>query len=114
MVSKARLDLPEPETPVTTVMALWGISKLIFLRLCTRAPETTMEVGSSMTAAGAAAVLAVISGLSGLSGLSLKAFTGKGVYRRLRRDSSAQPGFWGQSKRKIIRRGERGGKWSWH
>ena len=26
-------DLPEPETPVTTVMALCGISKLMFLRL---------------------------------------------------------------------------------
>src|SRR5438445_6238428 len=57
MVSKARLDFPEPDTPVTTVMALWGISKLIFFRLWTRAPETAMEVGSS-----------VISGLSSFSG----------------------------------------------
>ncbi len=47
MVSKARLDFPDPETPVTTVMALWGISKLIFLRLWTRAPETAMDAGSS-------------------------------------------------------------------
>src|SRR6185312_15452913 len=42
MVSKASEDLPEPETPVTTVMALCGTSKSMFLRLCTRAPRTTM------------------------------------------------------------------------
>src|SRR5262249_55894215 len=42
MVSKAREDFPEPETPVTTVMALCGTSKSIFLRLCTRAPRTTI------------------------------------------------------------------------
>src|ERR1700730_14531786 len=51
MVSKARLDLPEPETPVTTVMALWGISKLMFLRLWTRAPVTTMAESSAAQAA---------------------------------------------------------------
>src|SRR5438270_7996945 len=39
MVSKAREDLPEPLTPVTTVMALCGISTLMFLRLWTRAPR---------------------------------------------------------------------------
>src|ERR1700694_1628501 len=43
MVSKAREDLPEPLTPVTTVMALCGISTLIFLRLWTRAPRTRMD-----------------------------------------------------------------------
>src|ERR1035438_3757719 len=42
MVSKASDDLPDPETPVTTVSWLWGISKSIFLRLWTRAPRTTM------------------------------------------------------------------------
>src|SRR5690242_17882868 len=42
MVSKASEDLPEPETPVTTVSALCGTSKSMFLRLCTRAPRTTM------------------------------------------------------------------------
>src|SRR5579859_1010679 len=42
MVSKAREDLPDPETPVTTVKVLCGISKSIFLRLWTRAPRTTM------------------------------------------------------------------------
>src|SRR5689334_5675972 len=42
MVSKASDDFPEPETPVTTVSALCGISKSMFLRLCTRAPRTTI------------------------------------------------------------------------
>src|ERR1700676_794365 len=39
MVSNASEDLPEPLTPVTTVMALWGTSRLIFFRLWTRAPR---------------------------------------------------------------------------
>src|SRR6266849_263050 len=43
MVSKAREDFPEPLTPVTTVMALCGISTLMFLRLWTRAPRTRMD-----------------------------------------------------------------------
>src|SRR5579864_5777958 len=42
MVSKASEDFPDPETPVTTVMALCGISKSMFLRLWTRAPRTTI------------------------------------------------------------------------
>src|SRR5260221_3886658 len=43
MVSNASEDFPEPLTPVTTVMALCGISTLIFLRLWTRAPRTRMD-----------------------------------------------------------------------
>src|ERR1051325_10499524 len=43
MVSKASDDLPDPETPVTTVRVLCGISKSMFLRLWTRAPRTTMD-----------------------------------------------------------------------
>src|ERR1035437_10131581 len=42
MVSKAREDLPDPETPVTTVSWLWEISKSIFFKLWTRAPRTMM------------------------------------------------------------------------
>src|SRR5580700_4398432 len=42
MVSNAREDLPEPETPVTTVRVLWGMEKSMFFRLWTRAPRTTM------------------------------------------------------------------------
>src|SRR5260370_36442404 len=44
MVSKAREDLPDPERPVMTVRVLRGISTLIFLRLCWRAPRTTSFV----------------------------------------------------------------------
>jgi hypothetical protein len=38
-VSKTRLDLPEPETPVTTISRLWGKSSEMFLRLWVRAPR---------------------------------------------------------------------------
>src|SRR3982074_1298982 len=44
MVSKARLDLPEPERPVTTMSLSRGISTEMFFRLCTRAPCTAMVV----------------------------------------------------------------------
>src|SRR3990170_2396102 len=38
MVSKASDDLPEPESPVITTSRSRGISRSIFLRLCSRAP----------------------------------------------------------------------------
>src|ERR1700730_16226784 len=44
MVSKARLDLPEPDSPVTTMSLSRGISTEMFWRLCTRAPCTAMVV----------------------------------------------------------------------
>src|SRR5262245_29970941 len=44
MVSNARLDLPEPESPVTTTSLSRGISSEMFLRLWTRAPCTAMVV----------------------------------------------------------------------
>src|SRR5258708_105560 len=43
MGSNASEDFPDPLTPVTTVMALCGISTLIFFRLWTRAPRTRMD-----------------------------------------------------------------------
>src|SRR5579863_7730458 len=52
MVSNARLDLPEPETPVTTVSWLCGISQSMFLRLWTRAPRTTIDSWPAETAIG--------------------------------------------------------------
>src|SRR5665213_2844410 len=42
MVSKASEDLPEPETPLTTVRALCGMSTSMDLRLWVRAPRMTM------------------------------------------------------------------------
>src|SRR5439155_9289307 len=49
MVSKASEDFPEPLRAVTTVMALCGISTLIFLRLWTRAARTQMDSCSGRT-----------------------------------------------------------------
>jgi len=43
-VSNASEDLPEPERPVMTVREFRGISTLIFLRLCWRAPRITSLV----------------------------------------------------------------------
>src|SRR5215510_9711399 len=40
MVSKASEDLPEPETPVTTVTRSWGMARDTFFRLFCRAPST--------------------------------------------------------------------------
>src|ERR1051326_6002559 len=39
MVSNASEALPEPDTPVTTVIWLWGMESEMFLRLWTRAPR---------------------------------------------------------------------------
>src|SRR5262245_56783084 len=44
MVSKARLDFPEPDSPVITTRLSRGISTETFLRLWTRAPWTATEV----------------------------------------------------------------------
>src|SRR5581483_7436082 len=44
MVSKARLDLPEPERPVTTIRRSRGNSIDMFLKLWTRAPWMAMVV----------------------------------------------------------------------
>src|SRR5579871_1803096 len=41
IVSNARLDLPEPDRPVNTIMASRGRSRETSLRLCSRAPRTT-------------------------------------------------------------------------
>src|SRR5262249_21173355 len=42
MVSKAREDLPEPDRPVSTTSWSRGISRSMFLRLCSRAPRIAM------------------------------------------------------------------------
>src|SRR6185369_6845526 len=44
MVSNARLDLPDPDSPVTTTRRSRGISTEMFLRLWTRAPCTATVV----------------------------------------------------------------------
>ena len=42
IVSKAKDDLPEPLKPVITVSFFLGIDTLMFFRLCTRAPTTSI------------------------------------------------------------------------
>src|SRR5215207_9702324 len=42
MVSNASDDLPEPDRPVMTTSASRGIATVTSLRLCSRAPETTI------------------------------------------------------------------------
>src|ERR1035437_569898 len=44
MVSKGSEDLPEPESPVTTVRVLRGMATEMLRRLCWRAPRTVMWV----------------------------------------------------------------------
>src|SRR5215212_3843240 len=43
MVSKARLDLPEPDSPVMTTSESRGNLRCRSLRLCSRAPDTTIS-----------------------------------------------------------------------
>src|SRR6266700_5697243 len=53
MVSKARLDLPEPDRPVTTTSLSRGISTEMFFRLWTRAPCTAIVVRAAVFASDA-------------------------------------------------------------
>src|SRR5438445_13891677 len=62
IVSKASEDFPEPLTPVTTVMALCGISTVIFLRLWTRAPRTRKVSCSGMKLSAGAVISLVAKG----------------------------------------------------
>src|SRR5215212_8224515 len=57
MVSKARLDLPLPDSPVITVRVSRGISTSIFFRLCSRAPRTLkwVSIGQALASGGESA-----------------------------------------------------------
>lgn len=48
MVSKASEDLPDPETPLSTVSLPWGMVQLMFLRLWVRAPRITIASLASL------------------------------------------------------------------
>src|SRR5215831_1753831 len=50
MVSKASEDLPEPESPVNTTSWSRGISRSMFLRLCSRAPRIAITRAPSADA----------------------------------------------------------------
>src|SRR6267142_501162 len=49
IVSNASEDLPEPLTPVTTVISLCGISTLTLFRLCVRAPRMRSDSESAVS-----------------------------------------------------------------
>ena len=57
MVSKARLLLPDPDSPVITISVSRGISTEMFFRLCTRAPCTAMVVRAPVLAILLAVIL---------------------------------------------------------
>src|SRR6516225_503231 len=48
MVSNARLDLPEPDSPVNTIRESLGRSSERSLRLCSRAPRTTRRSATAL------------------------------------------------------------------
>src|SRR3954454_24618765 len=52
MVSKASEDLPDPERPVMTTSESRGSSTVTSLRLCSRAPATTMDSWRDITPPG--------------------------------------------------------------
>jgi hypothetical protein len=51
-VSNASDDLPEPETPVRTMRLCRGSRSVMFCRLCSRAPRTTMSESAASTVSG--------------------------------------------------------------
>src|ERR1700677_4562268 len=93
--AKARVDLPEPETPLSTVMALCGMTKSMFLRLWTRAPRTRISsMSPGMTLAGALGTAWSATGFSvGSVGMCLN----QKLYLRVGRRANwrERPGFFG-------------------
>src|ERR1051326_3323626 len=61
MVSNTNDDLPEPETPVTTVSRLCGIASDTSLRLWTRAPRMKMDSSKGVLRAGLCGTPLIIS-----------------------------------------------------
>src|SRR5258708_7786389 len=54
MGSKAREDLPQPESPVNTTNLSRGMTRSTFLRLCSRAPRTAMVRPPNKASTGSA------------------------------------------------------------
>src|SRR3954462_15239465 len=79
IVSKARLDLPEPDRPVNTIIASRGRSRLTSRRLCSRAPRM---ISRSATARHSVVVLSP-------SRIAATLATGYDKFRRRRADLGA-------------------------
>src|SRR5882757_10330851 len=52
IVSKARLDLPDPDSPVNTIRLSLGRSRSTPRRLCSRAPRTTSRSATDVLSDG--------------------------------------------------------------
>src|SRR6202035_629851 len=78
MVSKASEDLPEPERPVNTTSLSRGMVRSTFLRLCSRAPRTTMARPPNRASTGSAFFEARIGRVSDLG--PAIAFPGDGLF----------------------------------
>src|SRR5713226_8752198 len=84
MVSNASDDFPEPEMPVRTTNRSRGISTVMFLRLCSRAPRTTIRSDGMIYSCGFAVMASAAkhsrlgSGgdCVGLSGLAMTSLNG--------------------------------------
>ena len=59
MVSKASEDFPDPLTPVTMISLPTGSVTSMFLRLCVRAPRTTIFWASAAPTTGVSDMLGV-------------------------------------------------------
>src|SRR5919202_1182065 len=68
MVSNARLDLPEPDSPVNTMRLSRGRSRSTLRRLCSRAPRTTSRSATVIPSQTAAPMLCGSTDSRGRSG----------------------------------------------
>src|SRR6476646_3015880 len=78
MVSKASDDLPEPERPVNTTSLSRGMARSTFLRLCSRAPLTTMARPPNSASTGSTVLGARIGRAADLG--PAMAFPGDGLF----------------------------------
>src|ERR1700720_2084366 len=78
MVSKASEDLPEPERPVNTTSLSRGMVRSTFLRLCSRAPRTTIARPPPKASTGSAFLEARIGRASDLG--AAMAVPGDGLF----------------------------------
>src|SRR6185369_14963019 len=92
IVSKAREDLPEPERPVITVNRSRGISTLMFLRLCWRAPLTLMRSMAIAKTSNCNGLLFARQVKHRLHRLKVESEAEFHATRRLRRSSLAEEG----------------------
>ena len=85
IVSKARLDFPDPDSPVNTIRASRGRSSETSLRLCSRAPRTTRR--SATVRSALRSLTSVFRGSGGASPWYPGGLTKRGASARLRGSS---------------------------